>query len=333
MRRWARCSIVLAIGLLGAPAASAEESPRGLAALDWTRAPGAETCLSDAEIVAEVEHALKRRVFAPRLEADRVLRASIAPTPSGWHATIDLSSKRGVALGARELELEGTDCREASNVLVLAISLMADLPEVPGEREPPPPPPPIGPAAQPPRPRRAPAAVAPPVRFRGALAPALVLVDEPAIDPGAAVALEIDPPKFMPVVVDLLFQFQTRGGAGDQRYWLLGGTLALSICPLSLTHARFGLLACVGPEATAYVAWARGFGNDTTAYSSTFGGLVQARPFYALTDELRAFLLLGAIASPQRAGIVFADESGTIHRVGRTSHVQGVFGLGLTLRL
>lgn len=341
MRRWALRSIVFVlltvalVALAGSPSvASAEERPRGLAALEWTRGPGAEACLSDAEIVKAVEATLSRRVFAPLAESDRVLRASIAPAtapiPSGWHATIELSSKQGVELGAREIELEGTDCREASDVLVLAISLMADLPEVPGEREPPAPS--IEPAPRPVRRPRPKAALAPPIRVRGSLAPAVVLVDEPAIDPGAAVSLEIDPPRFVPVIVDVLFQFQTRGSAGDQRYWLLGGTVALSICPVNFSGSRIGLLACIGPEATAYAAWARGFGDDTAALSSTFGGMVQARPSLTLTDELRVFLLVAAIGSPQRAGIVFADESGATTRIGRTSRVQGVFGLGLTLQ-
>ena len=122
MRRWAVYAVVVAFGMLGGASARADERARGLASLEWTRAPGAELCLSEGEIVEDVERSLKRRVFAARAVADRVLRASIAPAASGWHATIELSSKRGVALGARDLELEGNDCREASDTLVLAES-------------------------------------------------------------------------------------------------------------------------------------------------------------------------------------------------------------------
>ena len=312
-------AVVVAFGMLGTESVRAEERPRGLASFEWTRAPGAEACLSEAEIVEDVERSLKRRVFAPRAVADRVLRASITPAAAGWHATIELSSKPGVALGAREIDLEGNDCREASSALVLAISLMADLPELPIERAPPPPPPPRG--------------VEPPVRFRAAIAPAAVVDDRPAVAPGADLSLEIEPRAFVPVVVDLVFQGQTHGTARGQRYWLVGSTLAISLCPLRVEHSRFGLLACVGPEATLYAAWGRGFAENATAFSSTFGGLVQARASYAFTDKLRAFLLLGAVATPQRVDLLFADEGGGGRVLRRTSHVIGLGGLGVTLEL
>jgi hypothetical protein len=315
MRRWAIHAVVIAFGgMLEAASANAEERPRGLASFEWSRAPGAEGCLSDAAIVEDVERSLKRRVFAPRAVADRVLRASIAPAASGWHATIDLSTKRGVALGARELELEGNDCREASDALVLAISLMADLPELSVEREPPPP-------------------VEAPVHFRAAIAPAAVVDDRPAVHPGADLSLEIVPRAFVPIVVDVVLQLQTRGTTQRQRYWLAGSTFAVSLCPLHVARSRFGLLACAGPEATVYAAWGRGFPEEATAFSSTFGGLAQARASYAFADRLRGFLFLGAIATPQRAGVVFTEVGGTERVLGRTSHVLGVGGLGVTLEL
>lgn len=318
MRRWAVYAVVVAFGMLAGASARADEGTRGLASFEWTRAPGAEACLSEAEIVEDVERSLKRRVFAPRAVADRVLRAAIAPAASGWHATIDLSTKRGVALGAREIEIEGSDCREASDTLVLAISLMADLPELPIERAPPP--------------VRA-VRVEAPVRFRAAIAPAAVVDDGPAVHPGAALSLEVLPHAFVPVVVDLLFQLQTHSTARGQQYGLGGSTLALSLCPLQVAHSRFGLLACVGPEATLYAAWGRGFSENATAFSSTFGGLVQARASYAFTDKLRGFLLLGAVATPQSVDLLFSEEGGGGRVLGRTSHVIGVGGLGVTLEL
>ena len=319
MRRWAVCAVVVAFGMLAGAAARADEGTRGLASFEWTRTPGAEACLSETEIVEDVERSLNRRVFAPRAVADRILRASIAPAASGWHATIDLSTKRGVALGARELDIEGQDCREASDTLVLAISLMADLPELPVERAPPP--------------VRAVRVEPPPMRFRAAIAPAAVLDDGPAIHPGANLSLEVLPHAFVPVVADLLFQLQTHGTAHGQQYGLAGGTLAVSLCPLNVAQPRFGLLACVGPEATLYAAWGRGFSENATAYSSTFGGLVQARASYAFTDKLRGFLLLGAIATPQSVDLLFGEEGGGDRVLGRTSHVIGVGGLGVTLEL
>ena len=192
---------------------------------------------------------------------------------------------------------------------------MADLPELPVEREPPP------------------VRVEPPVRFRAAIAPAAVVDDRPAIHPGADLSFEVLPHAFVPVVVDLLFQLQTHRTARGQQYGLAGATLAISLCPLRVAHSRFGLLACVGPETTFYAAWGRGFSEDATAFSSTFGGLVQARASYSFTDNLRGFLLLGTIATPQRVDLLFGEEGGGGRVLGHTSHVIGLGGLGVTLEL
>ncbi len=323
MRSWALRAAVVAFGMLGSESARAEGKERGLVSLEWTREPGAEACLSEPEIVEDVERALRRRVFAPGPVADRVLRASIAPAASGWHATIELSSKRGVALGAREIDLEGNDCREASSALVLTISLMVDLPELPIERAPPPPP------SAPPPARR----VEAPARVRAAIAPVAVIDDRPAVEPGGDVSLEIEPRAFIPVVVDLVLQLGTQGTARGQRYWLAGSTLAISLCPLHVARSRFAILACAGPEATLHAAWGRGFAENATSFSSTFGGLGQVRASYAFTDELRGFLLLGGIATPQRVDLLFGEAEGGGSVLRRTSHVMGLAGLGLTLEL
>lgn len=309
---------VALLGLLSSPLARAEERPRGLARLEWLRAPGAEGCLAEAEIVEDVERLLKRRVFTDGTP-DRVLRAAIAPSPEGWHASIELSTARGVALGARELELDGSDCREASDALVLAISLMADLPELPEERPKPPPP--------------APAPAPPAVRFRASIAPAVIVDDRPAVHPAADLALEIVPRRFVPVLVDLVFQAQARTTTGNQQYWLFGGTLAIAVCPLHLRASRVGLLGCIGPEATLYAARGRGFSVDETAFSSTVGGLAQARATYAFTERLRGLLFLGGIATPQRVELTVGQTAGGRQVADRTSYVLGAAGLGVTLEL
>jgi hypothetical protein len=60
---------------------------------------------------------------------------------------------------------------------------------------------------------------------------------------------------------------------------------------------------------------------------------VQTRASYLLADRLRGFLFLGAVLTPQRAGIVSTEADGTARVLGRTSHVLGVGGLGITLEL
>lgn len=307
---------VAAICLFGSTHANAEGTTRGLAFLEWTRAPGAEGCLAEEEMVEDVERSLKRRVFVPRAVADRVLRATIAPARSGWHATIDLATKDGMALGARELDFEESDCREASNVLVLAISLMANLPVLPSER-----------TASPPARHTEPS-----IRFRAATAPAMLIDDRPSVRPGADLSLEVIPRAFVPIVADLLFQLQTPGAASGESYWLFGTTLGVSLCPLYVVRARLELLTCAGPELTVYASWGRNFVRDATAFSSTVGALVQARGTYAITARLRAFLAVGAVATPQQVDIV-GDGVGQAQFLGRTPYVTGLAALGLSLEL
>ncbi|WP_146651609.1 hypothetical protein [Labilithrix luteola] len=298
--------------------ASGEESRRALVSLEWTRAPGAETCLSEAELVEDVEVTLHRRPFAPRNAADRLLRASIARSESGtgWTARTSLSTSRGEPLGARDITIAGESCEEASEAIVLAISLMVELPFTTVELE-----------------ERRRVEEAARWHLQGRLGPAVVVEQTMSAAAGANFGLVLTPARAWPVALDLLASLRSGVNPESSRYWFASTMIGLSVCPLSANWSNLHLAACAGPEITTFTGWGGGFARNRLGLSSTFGAWVRSDVTYELAHRLRLFGSLGIVATPQRFELTFADDQGVDRSLHRTSFVSATFALGLAVEL
>jgi hypothetical protein len=129
--------MALAIGLTSR-AAAADPPPPVTSALNWTRLPGAESCIGVRELQAAVEKRIGRALFVSATEADVLVEGNIEPISNarGWRAQIRLSDADGVDLGTREIQNKEPSCRSLDPSLALAIALMVDPESVRAGRPP-----------------------------------------------------------------------------------------------------------------------------------------------------------------------------------------------------
>ena len=239
--------------------------------------------------MVEVERMLDRPVFAPREEANRVLRVAIEHTaePNGYAAHMALFSASGEPLGAREIAIEAQACAEATEAFTLALSIMADLAQSLDEPSPPPltrskdTPPSPGPIALPHVPARS-----APWKLQLAAGPAVVVETSPTVAPGGHLFAVVEPPRLWPVMLGALSSLRPHSAREDKQFWLSSTRIDAALC-LPRQHARrFSILGCLGPQMTVHAAWGSGFGADRSGLSATFGGVVQGYASYALTRNL-----------------------------------------------
>jgi hypothetical protein len=124
--------VVVAAGFAAATAAvtgAANAEPaatdKPTSSLSWVRLPGAEGCLSAADLGGRVEEKLGRAALVSASAAERSVEARAERLPSGRFRVIVTGSRRdGTTLGSRELE--GATCKGLEDGLVLVIALMID---------------------------------------------------------------------------------------------------------------------------------------------------------------------------------------------------------------
>ena len=275
---------------------------------------------------------LGRPVFAPREEADRVLRVAIEHTfePSRYAAHMALFSASGEPLGAREIAIEAQTCAEATEAFTLALSIMADLARSLDEPSTPPPPPPKdtppspGPIALPHVPARR-----TPWKLQLAAGPAVVVEPSPTVAPGGQLFAVVEPPRFWPVMLGALSSLRPHSAREDKQFWLSSTRIDAALC-LPRQHAqRFSVLGCLGPQMTVHAAWGSGFGADRSGLSATFGGVVQGYASYALTRNLHAFTTLALAGTPQQITVAFTDRAGTQRTAFETSTVSATLSIGI----
>lgn len=119
MRRALALLVVLPLG-----ASSEPRAPDAL--LEHERRPGAEACPDRDTLIRLVTTQLGADPFVSRERARRQLRVTLRPSTRGLEAQLELSTLTGAALGQRTLSSTGTDCRELTDALVLAISVALD---------------------------------------------------------------------------------------------------------------------------------------------------------------------------------------------------------------
>lgn len=317
-RHWWSCLLACPLACLATvgTAEGAVEPPRSLVFLEWTRGPGAEACLSESELIEEVEVSLRRHAFTERSRADRVLRAQIQQSDASprWRAQIGLSTARDRSLGGREITIDSESCDEASESLVLALALMIDLPPTPAEIEER-------------RTKKEEEESAASWHLSGGLGPSAAVDSSPSVRGGAHASLVVTAGRFWPVVADAFFWVQSAtGGAGSdpRSFWLARSMLGVGICPVTIQGARLGVAACIGPQAELVTGWGAGFAKDRVGLAVAFGGLAQSSVTYRLGRHVRAVGTLGVAATPQRVDFTFLDERGVERPLHRTSPVNGV---------
>lgn len=317
-RHWCSWLVVWPLTCLATErAAESADRPRSLVSLEWTRGPGAEACLSESELIDDVEFALKRHAFTERSRADRVLRAQIQRFDASprWRAQITLSTARNRNLGDREITVDSESCDEASESLVFALALMIDLPPTPEELDE----------------RRRQSVPPAPWHLSGGLAPSAAVDSSPSAWSGAHGTVVLTPGRLWPVLADTFFWVQSRSGPDQQSFVLARGIFALGVCPVAIHGARSGLAVCAGPQAELVTGWGTGFAKDQGGLGFTIGGLAQSRITYSFGDRVHAFATFGIAATPQRVEFTFLDERKVERLLHRTSFVSGLGSFGIAL--
>jgi hypothetical protein len=140
-RRAIARAALAAAGFAGAglpPAALATEAtaaspspPPARVYLDYRRDPSARTCISAAQLAADVESRLGRPVFVPPAGAE--LTARVVARRAGGRFVVDvrLFDRRERRLGQRELSTRARHCSALDDSLALVLSLAADMPREP----------------------------------------------------------------------------------------------------------------------------------------------------------------------------------------------------------
>lgn len=318
-RQWWSCLLALPLTCLATTgiAEGAEEQPRSLVLLEWTRGRGADACPSESELIEDVERSLARRAFADQAHADRVLRVEIqrADAAPQWLARIALATPSGRHLGRRDLTIDSESCEEASESLVLALALMIDLPPTPEE------------LADERERRRV------PWHSTGKLGPsaAVDMSSSGGVGGGAHASVVLVPGSFWPLIADAFFWGQGESVPEGRTVRLFRTMFGLGVCPLTIPAGRFVMTACIGPQAELAVAWGSGFGKDRSGMAVRFGGLAQASATYRLGERVHAFAAIGFAATPQRSDFTVLDDRRVERSLYRGSPVTGIGSFGVAL--
>jgi hypothetical protein len=243
-------------------AAQAEEPPRPVhVALTWTRAPGAERCISPEELLARTRGraASDTSLTLDARGADFLVVGRIEPRGEGFHTELVLRDGVGRRLGERTFDSAARSCRAVDESLVLALVVLMETPRVRAvargesaealaELVPP------LRAEEPPSPRVAPVPSPPRSRAKEMLTLDLGLGASgvagfvPAPTVGASVFGMIRPERFVPIVLrGAAYPFAvdrvTVPGEGISVRGFTGGA---ELCPLRIARGRGEGLGCAG---------------------------------------------------------------------------------------
>ena len=313
----ARFGVALALGVLWSSAARAEGPPHeAQVLLDWSRGPGAETCLSSDEAAREVERLLARRVFGT-VGTERRLVVSIERTevPPGYRANMTLFAASGAPLGSREIEIEADRCEQATEAFTLALSIMADLPRTPEESGPPP----VVPSEQP-RPR-SPPPPRPPSHLRLGVGIAALMETGTRVAPGGHLVALFEPIHFVPVMAGVLSTVRAHDTSPSRSAWLSSTQVEAGVCLPPWRRGAFGVLGCLGPQATVRYGWGAGFREARSGVAAAFGGVARAYVHYRLGSSVELFGTIAVAVSPERLAVTYTDGTGARRTAFETSTV------------
>jgi hypothetical protein len=119
-----RCAWIALLWIVQLGVAEAQSEVRRGPALNWVRLPGAESCITAAELAQRVEERLERRVFVLAQDAELAFDGYVQPRAAGgFTAHLAVANARGEVLGARDIESTDADCRKLDDALVLIAAL------------------------------------------------------------------------------------------------------------------------------------------------------------------------------------------------------------------
>ncbi|CAN5452198.1 hypothetical protein BH09MYX1_BH09MYX1_57910 [soil metagenome] len=130
-------AIVVVVFSTSAAAEPAKAARPARLVLSWNPAPG---CIDAAGLTELIEHTLDRPVFGG---ADARLDGSIVVVGKAFRVHLDVRriAEGSASLGARDLEIEASDCRALDGSIAVVAALLVDgTPPLPPEAAPPPPP-------------------------------------------------------------------------------------------------------------------------------------------------------------------------------------------------
>ncbi len=238
------------------------------------RLPGAESCISAADLGARIETHLGRKVLVSPSVADLSIEGRVEPTGQGaarrFRATVGGTRRSGEPIGTRELVSPTGDCRSLDDGLVIVLALMID-PDATAPAQPEPPPPLPAPITReivseriivreiervPPEPARAPWLV------DASAAGVAAFERVPGVAPGVRVGLRAGPSRL--AAFELSFGALPSGAldAGTRRVAVAVLDAGLAFCPGLALGSRFEVGGCAGMRVGVVRSTGQGFDAD-----------------------------------------------------------------------
>lgn len=129
-----RTAVLLGVAVSAcAEIARAEQPPRpAQVVVEWTRAPGAEHCISPDELLIETRARVSTDAVLTldRKDADFSIIGRIEPRAEGFRTELVLRDAVGRPLGKRTFELSARSCRALDDSLIVALVLLVETPRV-----------------------------------------------------------------------------------------------------------------------------------------------------------------------------------------------------------
>ncbi len=338
-----RASLWLAVVLLVVLPARAElRRP----SLQWTRGPGAGTCIDALTLAARIE-ALTGPVFVP--PSEYLIEGHIEARPGGWSMRVTIAGNGRTPTREREVEYRAADCRSFNDAIVFVIALLID-PDVDLERltrdhslvgrtpedellreldeNPPVPARPVA-AARPPAPPVAPA----PAPYRWDLSGAswFGAGELPGAAWGASMAVSFPTAYWIELGANLraMTMFTQRELSPGLSVRAQAFAFAPLLCVRPPTHGFF-VRSCIGAEPS--IVHVRGFTSDQRALLSVWGVLAKLELGLAVNDRWSLLAQAFVRAGLEDKRLVYTSarmERVTFSHLGRTAAGAG---LGVSYR-
>jgi hypothetical protein len=331
----------LSIALSASFFIAATASAQGV--LLWNRRAGTESCAEAEAIAAEVERRLGRPWFGAPEVAARRIEADVDRAGEGYALTLRLYDAHGRLLGARVLETPGPDCGVLTAAAVLTISMLIDaserleaIPEPPAAE------------ASPPRttrarrvtlddellreirPRRSEQRRAHGSLFAAAVG-SLGVLPSPSVHTafGAWFAPRRGPALELALVAFGGERVHAGGGsAGSTRFSPV--YVVFDLCPFGRHRAGFRFDACLGLQAGALIARARGFtGPDGGRNLPLFAPLLRLPFAVSMTRRFELTAALTGGVALLRHQLDFQAQDGSTQFLTRTAADWATLELGL----
>jgi hypothetical protein len=317
-------------------AAVAHAAPE-LAALGFTRASGAEACITARDLALAVEQRLGRAALVSASQAERFIDGrveALAPPATGFRVSVTVSDAKGAALGTRELEDPDPSCRALDEPIVLVVALLVD-PEAARRAGPAAPALGVAPRPPPPPPAPPPAPAPEPWRASLALGPAFMVGLLPKAGAAASLRGEIVPPSFIPIEIGGAVWLGVDASAPTTPTASASVNLSyatLGLCPLVWRTARTTVRGCADVAVGALRASGQGFTATNTGGEAPFvEGMLAGRVTRRLVGPLELGVGLALAVPFTRPSFTYLDATRTAQQLVRVGPVAGVLDAAVGL--